>query len=182
MAQQIIRPWHKKYHPVPGFANRGWILESPTVLAANRALCRVDGVTLFSGPYPRHLCSKIIQHSPQLQTSRRLSTPPRRTRCCNLFLAAILGVCTISSWNKPNRNLHLSYLLLPFKCCPQVLEMKRLSLVGEQVCRTFTANNFATEIHRTVTTTDIEKERQYMDLKRKIEAVRFDFRPSLIGS
>lgn len=60
--------------------------------------------------------------------------------------------------------------------------MKRLSLVGEQVCRTFTANNFATEIHRTVVTTDIEKERQYMDLKRKIEAVRFIFRPSLIGS
>ena len=54
--------------------------------------------------------------------------------------------------------------------------MKRLLLVGEQVCRTFKANNLAAEIQSTVATVDIEKERQYMDLKRKIEAVRFDFR------
>ena len=54
--------------------------------------------------------------------------------------------------------------------------MKRLLLVGEQVCRTFKANNLAAEIQTTVATVDIEKERQYMDLKRKIEAVRFDFR------
>lgn len=53
---------------------------------------------------------------------------------------------------------------------PKVLEMKRLLLVGEQVCRTFKANNLAAEIQSTVATVDIEKERQYMDLKRKIEA------------
>ena len=54
--------------------------------------------------------------------------------------------------------------------------MKRLLLVGEQVCRTFKANNLAAEIQSTGATVDIEKERHYMDLKRKIEAVRFDFR------
>ena len=41
--------------------------------------------------------------------------------------------------------------------------MKRLLLVGEQVCRTFKANNLAAEIQTTVATVDIEKERQYMD-------------------
>ncbi|XP_068722865.1 gamma-aminobutyric acid type B receptor subunit 1-like isoform X2 [Montipora capricornis] len=53
---------------------------------------------------------------------------------------------------------------------PKVLEMKRLLPVGDQFCRTFAVNTFATEVNSTMGTVDINKERLLMDFKRKMDA------------
>ena len=53
--------------------------------------------------------------------------------------------------------------------------MKRFLLVGEQMCRTFTTNNLAIETSSTMPTVDIDRERQLMDFKRKMAAVRIGF-------
>ena len=57
--------------------------------------------------------------------------------------------------------------------------MKRILLVGEHLCRTFTTNNLVVETHSTMATVDIDTERQMMELKRKIVDVRIDF-PSVV--
>ena len=53
--------------------------------------------------------------------------------------------------------------------------MKRIMVVGEQLCRTFTANALVVETHSTMPTVDIDTERQIMEFKRKIADVRFIF-------
>lgn len=52
--------------------------------------------------------------------------------------------------------------------------MKRVRLVGEELCRTFTTNNLIIETNNTIPTMDIETERQLMELKRKMAEVRIE--------
>ena len=52
--------------------------------------------------------------------------------------------------------------------------MKRFQLAGEQFCRAFTTNTLAVETTNTLATEDIDRERQLMDFKRKMAAVRAD--------
>lgn len=46
--------------------------------------------------------------------------------------------------------------------------MKRIRLVGEELCRTFTTNNLVIETNSTIPTMEIETERQLIELKRKM--------------
>lgn len=52
--------------------------------------------------------------------------------------------------------------------------MKRIRLVGEQLCRTFTTNNLIIETTSTMPTVDIDTERQIIEFKRKIADVRIE--------
>jgi len=49
-----------------------------------------------------------------------------------------------------------------------VLEMKRILQSGEQLCRTFTSGALVLETNGTMSTVDIDTERQIIDLKRKL--------------
>ena len=50
--------------------------------------------------------------------------------------------------------------------------MKRVMVVGEQLCRTFTASALVVETNSTMPTVDIDTERQIIEFKRKIADVR----------
>lgn len=53
--------------------------------------------------------------------------------------------------------------------------MKRILQSGEQLCRTFTSGALVLETNRTMSTVDIDTERQIIDLKRKLNDVRNHF-------
>ncbi|KAL9979471.1 hypothetical protein ACROYT_G017142 [Oculina patagonica] len=95
----------------------------------------------------------------------------------NVFILCVIGApISLAMREKPDASFAIvsiciiicTSITLCLVFIPKVLEMKRIMVVGEQLCRTFTTNALIVETNSTMPTVDIDTERKIMEFKRKI--------------
>lgn len=95
----------------------------------------------------------------------------------NVFILCVIGApISLAMREQPDASFSIvsvciiicTSITLCLVFIPKVLEMKRILQSGEQLCRTFTSGALVLETNGTMSTVDIDTERQIIDLKRKL--------------